>query len=677
MNIRKFMVNLPRRAKRAVVIICDLAMFGFALWLGFSLRLSVFYTPPSGEFTLLLLSAPVIGVITFHFVGLYKLVTRFIGNQGVIRIVLAVSLSVLIWAIIVLMAQIPGLLPRSTFIIYWLLSVIFIWSSRQIAGYLLRTGTDFRQSMRSSSNFNGNNVLIYGAGFAGIQLAEALGQRRNYRVAGFIDDNHTLWRQIVGGHKVYAPKDVGAVIARMDVKEIFLAISSISRRRRREILAQLEAHTVSVRTLPAVEDIVSGRVSVGDLRPVNASDLLGRDPVPPDPDLLRNNIYNKAVLVTGAGGSIGSELTRQVLELRPHTLVMLELSEVALYQIEQEIIQLEGEIAAKSAKVDQTEASELLIASEQSIAKIPYKKTIIVCTLGSVGDGQLVGEIIKSNAIETIYHAAAYKHVPIVELNPVAGLKNNTFGTAEIARVAKENGVERFVLISTDKAVRPTNIMGASKRLAEMILQAHGNLPKSEKKDTKTVFTMVRFGNVLDSSGSVVRKFRQQIKAGGPVTVTHKDIIRYFMSVTEAAQLVIQAGAMAKGGEVFILNMGEPVSIDSLARSMIKLTGLNVLDEANPDGDIEIKYTGPRPGEKLYEELLIGDDATKSANARIMIGNEAFLPMDELNQHLEALKSAMDKGDLGKIKKILTQTVDGYHCENLQMNSSFVNSSKS
>ncbi|MCP4072280.1 MAG: polysaccharide biosynthesis protein [Hyphomicrobiales bacterium] len=666
MDFRLILVNLPRRLKRAVVIASDLFLFGFALWLGFSLRLSVLYLPPDVNFALLLLSAPLLGIITFHFMGVYKLVTRFIDHRGIARIYLATSLSVLIWSLVVFMAQVPGILPRSTFIIYWLLSATLIWSSRQFAGFFLKAvhnqifEEDSLLPLFSESTGSSQNVLIYGAGVTGIQLAQALASGQRYQVVGFIDDNRTLWRQIVGGYSVYDFENIGKIVAHQQVKEIFLALTSIDRSRRRKILSTLEKYPVLVKILPDMRDIVSGHFSVSDLRPVNASDLLGRDPVPPNPELLSTNIYNKAVMITGAGGSIGSEIARQVLESRPSVLVLMDLSEVALYEIEQQVIQLEQNIAKQHARTG-SEAVAIInsnMPKQEIFADFEenYRKTRIISVLGAVSNKKLMGDVITGNKIDTIYHAAAYKHVPMVELNPISGLENNTFGTIEIARAANEHGVERFVLVSTDKAVRPASIMGASKRLAEMFVQAFG-----EDADTKCIFTIVRFGNVLDSSGSVVRKFRQQIEAGGPITVTHKDVMRYFMSVTEAAQLVIQAGAMAKGGDVFILEMGKAVKIDNLARSMIWLSGLRLLDGGNPDGDIEIKYSGLRPGEKLFEELLIGDDTSKTKHPRIIRSNEKIMPLDVLDRRLKKLVSAMNENDLKLINNFLKKNVEGYH----------------
>ena len=416
---------------------------------------------------------------------------------------------------------------------------------------------------------------------------------------------------------------------------------SALRSERRAAIKALEPFPVLVKTLPALEEIASGHVEVSDLRPIEVEDLLGRDPVAPERELLTAHVKDKVVMITGAGGSIGSELTRQLLELGPKALILFELSEVALYEIEMEI-----------------EENKWRRAKEPE--PTPLADTKIIPVLGSVLDRKIVAGTIAKFGVEVIYHAAAYKHVPIVEMNPFTGVQNNTFGTLALAEVAKEAGVERFVLVSSDKAVRPTNVMGASKRLAELILQALAEPRVGEPRGGDTIFTMVRFGNVLDSSGSVVRRFRNQIQAGGPVTVTHPEIIRYFMSIPEAAQLVIQAGAMASGGEVFVLDMGTPVKIDDLARTMVRLSGLEVRDENNPDGDIAIEYIGLRRGEKLYEELLIGENTTGTSHPRIFKNSEPVLAYAELVAALERLDDAIQRQDEAELQEMLRATVEGY-----------------
>ena len=432
---------------------------------------------------------------------------------------------------------------------------------------------------------------------------------------------------------------VARFIDRRDgVTEIFLAIESDSRQRRRAIIRSLEDYPVTVKILPAIKDIASGKVEITDLRPIDVEDLLGRDPVPPDARLLGKYIRGKNVMITGAGGSIGSELTRQIVKLSPKRLILFDISEVALYEIEQDMAGLLDTLKSEAKK-----------AGGQG----PRVETVAV--LGSVLDGEMLRHTLAKHGVETIYHAAAYKHVPIVEQNPMMGLQNNIFGTLVLSQAAIDAGVERMVLISTDKAVRPTSVMGASKRISEMILQGI-----AAENEVDTVFTMVRFGNVLDSSGSVVRRFRKQIRNGGPITVTHPDIIRYFMSIPEAAELVLQAGAMATGGEVFVLDMGSPVKIDDLARMMIRLSGLEVCDEDRPDGDISIEYVGLRQGEKLYEELLIGENTTGTKHPRIMKNSEPHIKLSRLNEELQALGQAIDDHDIAEVQAILNRTVEGY-----------------
>ena len=580
------LIGLGRYQKRVILVASDFLVLALALWIAMSARLGELYLWPSWGLFFIFCAAPAIGVGTFFRLGLYRLVTRYISGQGAVLIPVAVGLSALVWALLVLLSgvqtsgtqaasgQSVQVIPRSVIILYPILGSAFVWGTRQVGGFLLRS-VGVELPVRSRENIK--TVLIYGADTTGVQLLDELRRSGTYEPIGFIDMSPTLWGMYVGGLKVYRPERLPSIVQRKDVREVLLALPMARRRERRAALRQLETLAVSVRTLPAIEDLASGRVTVSDLRPVGAEDLLGRDPVPPDATLLARNIQGKSVMVTGAGGSIGSELVRQILRQDPRRLVLLDAGEGALYEIEREAVE---NLRTREAARSNASAAPKLVA-----------------VLGSIQNSALVRRTIESNGIETIYHAAAYKHVPIVEHNAVAGLSNNTFGTAALADAAQAAGVERFVLVSTDKAVRPTSIMGASKRLAEMVLQA-----RSAGNAKRTVFTMVRFGNVLDSSGSVVRMFRRQIEAGGPVTVTHPDAIRYFMSIPEAAALVIQAGAMATGGDVFVLDMDEPVKIDDLAKSMIRLMGLEVRDEQHPDGDIAIEYIGLRPGEKLNED---------------------------------------------------------------------------
>ncbi len=626
-RLRTWAIDLPRPWKRAILAISDFALLSFAVWLSISLRYSVLFVPASQGDVLLLMAAPAIGVATFAWFGLYRLVTRYITIRGSGTLLKCIGISVLFWALLALLFDAKWL-PRSVILVlYPLLGGGLIFLSRQLyAGALRSFGVPILGPGREP-----RPVVIYGAGRTGVQLLDGLHSSGDARVVGFLDETASMSGQYAGGVKIYKPDKLERLIEREGVKEVILALPESRRRERREILKGLQRFPVRVKTLPDMEDFATGRAEVSDLRPIDVEDLLGRDPVPADPALLALGIRGKSVLVTGAGGSIGSELVRQVLRQHPARLVLFDISEVALYEIEMEI-------------------SDAIAGSPERLGR-----TELVSVLGSVTDRALVRSTIERYRIATVFHAAAYKHVPIVEANPVAGLSNNTFGTAVVADAARELGVERFVLISTDKAVRPTNIMGASKRLAELVLQAH-----AADALCRTVFTMVRFGNVLDSSGSVVRRFRKQIQAGGPVTVTHKDVVRYFMSIPEAASLVVQAGAMATGGEVFVLDMGEPVKIDELARSMIRLMGLDVRDEANPDGEIAISYVGLRPGEKLYEELLIGADTTPTEHPLIRRSSEPHLAADRLERELAVLSSAMEKSGVREIEAVLERTVEGY-----------------
>ena len=626
-RLRQGLLDLSRHQKRAILAAADFMALSLVLWGVISFRYNEFYVPPTWPATLLLFAAPLFTIATMAHMGLYRFVTRYLGSRGHGRIVAGVAVSVLIWALLVFMSGQLGI-PRSVVISYGLLGSLVVIASRHVVGWMLKTSGIVLPVFDDKAERH--PVIIYGAGQMGLDLATALYRARSREVVGFCDNSPSLWGQYVGGFKVYRPERLGPTIERYNVTEVLLAIPAQDRNERRLVLKELENYPVAVKIMPSLDEIASGRVSVTDLRSLEVEDLLGRDPVPPNTELLARHTKGKNVLVTGAGGSVGSELVRQVLSQGPRRLVLLDLSEAALYEIAMEVADL---VAARNADAGNPE---------------------IISVLGSVLDATLVTETLRRAEIETIYHAAAYKHVPIVEQNAAVGLSNNVFGTEVVAEAAIACGVERMVLISTDKAVRPTNVMGASKRLAELVLQARASV------NPLTVFTMVRFGNVLDSSGSVVHRFRHQIKSGGPVTVTHPEVIRYFMSIPEAAELVIQAGAMARGGDVFVLDMGEPVKIHDLAALMIRLSGYDVRNDANPDGDIAIVYTGLRPGEKLYEELLLGANTTGTEHPRILRSDEPALSPAELQRELGLLKAAMNLRDVETIQAVLTRTVEGY-----------------
>lgn len=626
-RFRRWLLDRTRHQKRAFLAITDFVVLTAILWLLTSLRYTFAYWPDSWVGHIVYWSGPAITVGAFAHLGLYRFVTRYLGTHGHTRIVAGVTVAVLVWSLLVFMSGQRGT-PRSVILTYGLFAVVATVGIRYIVARFLRTSGIDLPSFKDGGR--AHPVLIYGAGQMGVDLALALRRSRDRDVVGFCDSSSSLWGQYVAGYRVYRPERLASTIERMGIEEILLAIPSSDRNERRLVLKQLEHLPVKVKVLPSLAEIASGKVALADLRPLEIEDLLGRDAVPPIGDLLSRDTKNKCVMVTGAGGSVGSELVRQVLRQAPSRIVLFDVSEPALYEIGMEV---QGIVAA--------------MPEEQP-------RPDVVMVLGSVLDGALVNETLRKCAVVTIYHAAAYKHVPIVEHNASVGLTNNVLGTEVLADAAMANGVERMVLISTDKAVRPTNVMGASKRLAELVLQARASV------STSTVFTMVRFGNVLGSSGSVVRCFRRQIEQGGPVTVTHPEVIRYFMSIPEAAELVIQAGAMAKGGEVFVLDMGEPVKINDLAELMIRLSGLEIRSEQQPDGDIEIIYTGLRPGEKLYEELLIGANTSGTEHPRILRSDEPALSLPELRRELELLKAAMTTRDVDTIQAVLMRTVEGY-----------------
>jgi FlaA1/EpsC-like NDP-sugar epimerase len=608
-------INLSRRNKKLVMLCVDSVLLVSAILLSFSIRLDYLFLP-DGDLIWVVLGAPIIAIPVFVRFGLYSSVIRYIGFKALWTIIQAASLYSLLWGVIGFMARVDGI-PRSVVLINWLLVIVAIGGSRMTARWLL-SGADNRTHGEEITH-----VVIYGAGSAGRQLATVLKQSSIYKPAAFIDNNSELLGQSIHGIKVVPRDDLGQLIKTKNVTEVLLAIPSLSRAERNEIINYLEPYQVLVRSLPSVSELTQGKLRVADLRDVSIKDLLGRDSVVSSKELLGLNITNKVVMVTGAGGSIGAELCRQILTLKPQVLVLYDQSEFALYGIHKELVD------------------------------VGMPNVEILSMLGSVTNRKRLSHILGRFDVNTIYHAAAYKHVPMVELNNGEGVVNNIFGTLSCAQVAIDHGVDTFVLVSTDKAVRPTNTMGATKRVAELILQALA-------LKRKTRFSMVRFGNVLNSSGSVVPLFREQIKGGGPVTVTDPEILRYFMTIPEAVELVIQAGAMGKGGDVFVLDMGKPVRILDLAQKMIHLSGLRLKDKLNPDGDIEIKFTGLRPGEKLYEELLIGGNVSKTDNPMILRAEEEMLAWDDLKLILDGLEKAVDSSDQGKLRQLLIKAVPDF-----------------
>lgn len=619
-----FILGLPRSVKRLLALSVDALLCALTVWLALCLRLDDWVVPEGYQWLAMGLSL-VIALPLFVVSGLYRAIFRYSGTAALATMVKAIGVYAVLYFALLLLLALPGV-PRTLGVLQPPLLLLTVGASRALAHYWL-SGLYLNRLQRKALP----KVLIYGAGSAGRQLAAAMGNSTEMRAVGFLDDDDRLHGQVLNGLRIYPPGELAQWARRLGVSDVLLAIPSASRQRRNAILDLTRGAGVSVRTLPGVMDLAQGRVQVADLRELEIEDLLGRDPVPPNSLLLGKNIQDKVVLVTGAGGSIGSEICRQIVRAGPRKLLLVELSEFALYTVHKELLQLQEDFG-----LDVT----------------------LVPLLASVRDEVRVREIMRAWRPHTVYHAAAYKHVPLVEHNPAEGLKNNVLGTWSAAAIAAEQGVSDFVLISTDKAVRPTNIMGASKRLAEMVLQAMAARESSRVQTTR--FSMVRFGNVLGSSGSVVPLFRQQIKNGGPITLTHKDITRYFMTIPEAALLVIQAGAMASGGDVFLLDMGEPVRIIDLARRMVELSGLSVRDETNPSGDIEIRISGLRPGEKLYEELLISDNPIPTYHPRIMKAHEELLPWPQLHERLRVLMAALDDNDVPTIRVLLKELVPGY-----------------
>lgn len=644
-KIRNFLLNLPRRKKRAFQLLADVLLVWLALWMSFVVRLGVDdLINPLHEHLWLFISAPAVALPLFVKFGMYRAVMRYFGNDALIAIIKAVTLSSLVLGFIIYcVGSHQGVIPRSIMFNYWWLSLVMIGGLRlAMRQYFLGDWFSASQHVPFASRDVGiPKVAIYGAGAAGNQLVAALRMGRLMRPVAFIDDDPSITNSVIAGLQVFTPKSILRMVELTGAQEILLAIPSSTRARRREVLDYLESFPLHVRSVPGFMDLASGRVKVDDIQEVDIADLLGRDAVPAQEGLLKHCIKGMNVLVTGAGGSIGSELCRQIIQLKPTVLLLFEHSEFNLYTIFSE---LEQRIKRES---------------------LPIK---LLPILGSVRNQDKLYDIFKSWSIDTVYHAAAYKHVPMVEHNIAEGVINNVNGTLHTAQAALSAGVSNFVLISTDKAVRPTNVMGSTKRLAELVLQAlsrekapvlYGNRD-SISTINKTRFTMVRFGNVLGSSGSVIPLFHKQIKSGGPVTVTHPKITRYFMTIPEAAQLVIQAGSMGVGGDVFVLDMGEPVKIAELANKMIHLSGMSVRSDSNPHGDVAIEFTGLRPGEKLYEELLIGENVAATDHPMIMSATEDYIPWDHLKEKLEQLNAAVLADDYSRVRQLLRESVSGY-----------------
>ena len=603
---------LPRHWKQSGLLAIDLCFIPLAFWLAVVARWGGLVYEFQVVDLLAIMLTMVFSAAFFLKIGLYRAVIRFMGQQAIITIIQGVTVSAVLLALAAFLTR-SGV-PRSTPIIYWATALILIGGSRLL----------LRSLYHNVFNKSGVKAVVYGAGVSGRQLLNTLFHGGEYQTVAFVDDDPVLVGTVINGVSVYHSSQLPELAKEFSISHVFLALPSATHLRRREIIDELEGLPVYVKTVPDFADLMSGSAKVGQLRDIELADLLGRDPIPPNPELIDQCIRNKVVMVTGAGGSIGSELCRQILMCQPSELILFDISEYSLYQVVREL--------------DRSKSKD-----NHDIRVTPL--------LGSVQNRRRLESVMTEFAVNTVYHAAAYKHVPMVEYNVVEGVSNNIFGTLAAASAAIAADVDNFVLISTDKAVRPTNVMGASKRMAELVLQAFAS------KYDSTSFCMVRFGNVLGSSGSVVPLFRHQIQSGGPVTVTHKDIIRYFMTIPEAAQLVLQASAMGKGGDVFVLDMGEPVRIVNLARRLIRLMGCEIKDKAHPQGDIEIQFTGLRPGEKLYEELLLGDNVTGTGHPKVMRAEESLLPEQEIDLYTSQLRDACDSNDCDAIQQILQKAV--------------------
>ncbi len=618
--VQLYMLGLPSQVKYFIILFFDTFSALFAVWLAFSIRLEIFHWPIGREWLIYLLSVLLLLPI-FWYAGIYRVIHRHSDYFDLMKVIKAFICYAVIFFCLVLLLNFHEV-PRAVALLQPLILLIIIVGGRDFVRFWYTTISTVR-----ATSFQ-QQLLIYGAGSAGVEMANAIHRSPKFVLAGFIDDNIELHGRTINGVNVYSPEQALKLLEQQGIYNILIAIPSATRARRNQLVQIFINHRVNIQIIPALEELADGKLTISDVKDIDIEDLLSRDSLPVDHELISKRIKGLIVMVTGAGGSIGSELSRQILAGHPSTLLLVDQSELNLYTIHSDL--------------------------EYRVKRFSQPPKVIPL-LADVADTSRIAEILRVYKPSIIYHAAAYKHVPMVERNPVEGIRNNVFGTLCVAELARQHGVSRVVLVSTDKAVRPTSVMGASKRLCEMIFQA-----LAPESDHDTCFSIVRFGNVLGSSGSVVPLFRRQIKAGGPVTVTHKEITRYFMTISEAAQLVIQAGAMASNGELFLLEMGEPVKIIDLARKMVELSGLSLRDDENTAGDIEICLTGLRPGEKLYEELLIGKHSLPSDNPRIFKAMEQFMSWGELHVELEHLTTAISQNDMTSITLLLQRVIPEY-----------------
>lgn len=615
--LRSRLLALPRRWKQAILVAFDFIALSFALWISFSLRYDNWYAPRNADQWAIVLSGPLVAVPAFIRLGLYRAVVRYLPERAMWTILQAMALATVLWVLLVFLSEMAGrgIVPRSIPIIYFVIGTFVVAGSRFIAKWVFLP----RSKMQPSTH---KAVIIYGAGEAGVQLAHSL--RSTHRVVGFLDDNPLLYRRELAGVRVYSPDQLEKLVNDYNVSDIILSIPSLSAPRRKEIIASVGQYGLKIMALPSIGDLVTGKYLVSQIKEIDVVELLGRSSVPPDPNLIRNMVVGRSIMVTGAGGSIGSELCRKIAQWRPQRLILFEANEFALYQIEREL----------------SETPDI----------------IVVPILGSVVNKRRIEKVISQHNVKVVFHAAAHKHVPLVEANVFEGIANNVFGTKVVADTAYALGVEHFVLISTDKAVRPTNVMGATKRWAELVVGQ--TAAKAAKAGSNQRFCSVRFGNVLGSNGSVVPLFKKQIARGGPITLTDAAMTRYFMSIQEAAELIVQAGALSSGGDVFLLDMGEPMLIVDLAENMVRLAGLTLRNEQNPSGDIEIVVTGKRPGEKMYEELFYDSSSAQSTeHAKIMRALPRSMNLD-LDSRLSSLRACIESEDEQHTRETLFALVD-------------------